>query len=601
MPQVPYDPVPQIPAEDPRIRRPEVEAPPAAFGVNIAQGVRQVGETGEQIGNELFSRAIALQQLNNENAARERQNEYAIQSSLLHAQFGALTGKAAAEQLPGFLQQQADLRRRLGEGLTPMAKKMYDADSMPFMQRNVFSAAGHAAEENKKFTIDTLTSRADLIAQDVEDNPTGPADRKQKMGDLYEEAAMNKFGVNDPNDPNVKDARFKAESKYEYRRLVGMAERGNSLEALEELPDIKMTDDDKNRATNIIQAHAIHTATANLAQGAYDTYRQPDGTFSKTQTQVHEELRDRARKLFPNNTDMQARVITDSVQQYDHLVNQDRWGTRVDNQETKNQIAQTVVRYNVQNAQEFQATPEGRAIFNKMDPVQQKALPNTINTILDSFRKASNKEVMMQINGLKAGGRTEDLLNINEYDPKLALSYDDIQKVQKLKADAVAHPRDDPRVSRALGWMRDAYRSSGLMEDLGLMHRDAKHPEDYDHFVGALQEWLNEKVEEGKPADYNTVIDEGAKILFRQHAVLRGMFADPFGLRGPAQDYSFKQWERPMPNAVPDEFRDKAIDEAIRGGGAMPTDHQIYRAYVRAKFNDLMKEESSGGTSVSGR
>src|SRR6516162_3898209 len=100
MPQVPYDPVPTEQAEDLRYGEPRVEAAPAAFGVNIGQGIQRLGEAGLQGGEKVFQTGMWLANLDNENAARDAQNQYAIQSSQLHAKYGALTGKDAADALP---------------------------------------------------------------------------------------------------------------------------------------------------------------------------------------------------------------------------------------------------------------------------------------------------------------------------------------------------------------------------------------------------------------------------------------------------------------------------------------------------------------------
>src|SRR5215469_1107455 len=97
MAQVPYQPFataePQAGGE-----KIAVSTPGAAFGENVGAALQQLGSTGEQVGNELFGRAMALQDLKNENDARAAQSEYAEKASLLHAQFGSQLGKDANDQ-----------------------------------------------------------------------------------------------------------------------------------------------------------------------------------------------------------------------------------------------------------------------------------------------------------------------------------------------------------------------------------------------------------------------------------------------------------------------------------------------------------------------
>src|SRR5580692_3382076 len=112
MPRVPYEPFataqPISPGEGV-----SVSTPGAAFGTNVGEALSRLGSTTEQVGNELFTRAIALQDLKNENDARQAQTDFANKSSQMHAEFGALTGQAASDALPGFLKDQAALRTQL--------------------------------------------------------------------------------------------------------------------------------------------------------------------------------------------------------------------------------------------------------------------------------------------------------------------------------------------------------------------------------------------------------------------------------------------------------------------------------------------------------
>src|SRR5690242_2999627 len=135
MPQVPYDPVPSVPGEDHRITRPEVPMIGAAFGTNIAEGVEKLGATGEQVGNELFSRAIALQQLNNETNARETSIKATQEMAIEQENFDSLEGKARHDALPQHLKALNDIRVKYRAGLNPVAATMYDAESANLQNR----------------------------------------------------------------------------------------------------------------------------------------------------------------------------------------------------------------------------------------------------------------------------------------------------------------------------------------------------------------------------------------------------------------------------------------------------------------------------------
>ena len=110
MPQVPYQPYPTGQPQTPSTQI-GVQTPGAAFGENIGAALQHIGATGEQVGGELFARAIALQDLRNENEARDAQVAYATQSADLVAKFNAREGKDKVDHLDGHL---ADLKALRG-------------------------------------------------------------------------------------------------------------------------------------------------------------------------------------------------------------------------------------------------------------------------------------------------------------------------------------------------------------------------------------------------------------------------------------------------------------------------------------------------------
>ena len=70
MAQVPYSPVPAIAPTEAATPKPSVNAPAAAFGAAAGEAMSGLGRTLERTGDELFGRAIAIQNLNNETEAR---------------------------------------------------------------------------------------------------------------------------------------------------------------------------------------------------------------------------------------------------------------------------------------------------------------------------------------------------------------------------------------------------------------------------------------------------------------------------------------------------------------------------------------------------
>lgn len=166
MPQVPdYKPIPSVSPTERGTPSVRVDAPAAAFGAETAAGLGHLGNALEKSGDELFQRAYALQQLNNETEARNADAEYVMQSGKMYNDFASLEGKAAQDAYPKLQQDLEGLRTKLRAGLSnPMSAKLYDSSALQTMARTVFAGGRHAATETKKW-IDGSNEAAIKLSQ----------------------------------------------------------------------------------------------------------------------------------------------------------------------------------------------------------------------------------------------------------------------------------------------------------------------------------------------------------------------------------------------------------------------------------------------------
>src|SRR6516225_6604615 len=133
MPQVPYQgfPEPSRPEEVQQIATPNIRitTPAEAFGVGIAHAVEGLGKDATQIGNELSTRAVALQQLQNETDAikakstniqrmSEEQNKFLTQEGLNAGP------QALSQHLANLDKIRTDIRKTLPN---VMVQKEFDA------------------------------------------------------------------------------------------------------------------------------------------------------------------------------------------------------------------------------------------------------------------------------------------------------------------------------------------------------------------------------------------------------------------------------------------------------------------------------------------
>lgn len=188
--QVPYTPYPTVSPYADLPRPIHIETPPAAFGVNIGQAIEGVGKQVEQGGNELFQRAVALQELRNETEAKEADARYMIDIGQRHAQFSSLEGKNAVDGYPKYVSDVQEMRQKYRAGLSnDQARRMFDSSSLSVMSRTVFNGAGHAAMQNKSWANGAADARIQAAAANAATNYKDEGAFQDALKTNYDETA----------------------------------------------------------------------------------------------------------------------------------------------------------------------------------------------------------------------------------------------------------------------------------------------------------------------------------------------------------------------------------------------------------------------------
>lgn len=150
-----------------------VPVPVDAFGGAVGQAVATMGHDISHDSDQIWQRAVDIQNLNNETAAKDADAQYMIQSGKLHADFLNKEGtNAGPEALAQHIQDLQKLRTDLRAGLNPMAARMYDASSLSFMGRNIFNAAGHSGQQMKVAANNASTARIQIAQTNMGNDPT---------------------------------------------------------------------------------------------------------------------------------------------------------------------------------------------------------------------------------------------------------------------------------------------------------------------------------------------------------------------------------------------------------------------------------------------
>lgn len=266
MPQVPYTGVPQVaPQLDPTPRY-TVDAIPAAFGVNVAQAIEGLGKTGEAVGNEVFARGIAMQDLYNHSESQDADAQYMQKAGELHAEYSSKQGKDAVDAYPQYIKDLQDSRKDIRDGLSnPMSQKLFDTGSLSTMGRTIFNGAGHAATQNKAYAVGSSKARIDAIGDRTLGMPGDEGTFQSGLADVETEVRA-QGQLAGWGDDQVNEAITQQKSALWSQRIQGLV-KSQPLAASKMLDqavkDGEVRGQDIARLTNMVQ-QANHTVGARM-------------------------------------------------------------------------------------------------------------------------------------------------------------------------------------------------------------------------------------------------------------------------------------------------------------------------------------------------
>lgn len=163
-PRAPYSPIPQESPGGRPIGNLTLSAPAAAFGGSVGEALSTLGKTMEKSADELFARATAMQQLDNQAAAQAAEAEFINRTAEMHANFQSTRGKATVEAFPQYRDDIQRIRGEIEDTLpNDQTKKLFSNSTRLSTARAVFSGASYSARQNKEYLKET--SDASLAAK----------------------------------------------------------------------------------------------------------------------------------------------------------------------------------------------------------------------------------------------------------------------------------------------------------------------------------------------------------------------------------------------------------------------------------------------------
>jgi hypothetical protein len=170
--QVPYTGVPQVSPNLAPTPDMQVQTPAAAFGEASAEATKGLGRTIEQSSGEMYSRALAMQELDRQAAAVNASAKFADKAGQLQLDFHTKQGLEAKNAYPKFQQDIDDLRTQVGKELPdPYSQNIYMHESRSLQSRAVFAAGAHAGDQFKAYLNGTAQAKIDSNNRSVMVDP----------------------------------------------------------------------------------------------------------------------------------------------------------------------------------------------------------------------------------------------------------------------------------------------------------------------------------------------------------------------------------------------------------------------------------------------
>jgi hypothetical protein len=187
MPQVPYTGVPDVQPEERTISNApqlNIRVDPNAFGANVGHAVEQLGGTLDKVGDELWQRAVAFQQIKNQSELDNLNTQFLQETAPIHARFSALQGKNPNDELPNYLSDLQATRERIGAGASnPQVARLFDSTTRNQIARDYFNGAGHAGEQLKIYQNQSVTGHIDALAHSAGLSPFDDAGFDKRVAD----------------------------------------------------------------------------------------------------------------------------------------------------------------------------------------------------------------------------------------------------------------------------------------------------------------------------------------------------------------------------------------------------------------------------------
>lgn len=585
MASVPYSPIPQTSASGQGLPGVSSSAPSDAFGGDIARAISGLGKTVEGVGDQLFERALWLQNLNNQAEARKADADYIIRSGQLQTEFNSLEGDQATKAYPKYVQQVKALRETIKGSLsTQMSQQMFDGQTQTTMARSIFTASNHAAAAQKKYVVQSMDAQRTAIREDAARTPFDDVATERAI--RRTEQSVQEEGKLRGMPPEAIDNASREATSAIYATKIESAAKENPLQAPTMLSGMrdKLSEKDFKRVENVVNNQRDAYGSAKISTDLIAAHTDEDGNLTAPMS----ELQAKARKLAAQFSPDDPAFAHKAVAQLNSQFNQHKYARKQENYDNRD-IVNSAILGGSSSMDMLLSDPKASAAYYALPKSEQLKIPARIDNYIKARDRGANEHTMTTVMGLR-NNDVESFLAFEPTDEKYRLSQSQIREVQTAQAKIKKQTSADPRVDRAMSWMRQGFGAQ--MEAMQVFKRTNANKAEYDHLTGAVQQALDIWQEDHKKPPTNKEFNESIAPNILKVVKEPGMFGiHGFGVFGNDRTV-FRH------DTGSNEF--KNFDAQVRldlkaRGGSEPSDEEVYKAYTRLQLLKLYPPKGASG------
>jgi hypothetical protein len=548
-----------------------VKAVGDAFGTGVAEADQKLGRQMEASSDEIFTRAVSLQNQYNDAEAKEADAKYIIQSSDLHEKFLATKGQDAVNAKPKFLADLEKVRSDIRGSLSnPAAQKIYDSTTRQNFARTVFAASTHAGREARDYIKQSQTTQ---IAADAELSHAFPDNEGYYQDGLSKTRANVKALAKSQGIPEgsvIEKKMLKdAESGLLAQRLIGMAKKDpiKAFDMYSETAPDSLNSEDRRK----VQAIVVYGRRSAIGKIVSDEVNFGASEEEKPLQQRLDEAEKKIQKYEKDDpllkVEVRNRVITD--------FNQTSKIKRDGIQRDASTVFQAINALGLEGnpptkLEQILTTPEVQAAWERSLVENPNLAKNVRNQL--KLNASNNVRETTQSEWQRLNAQSEEDVNAFLAEDPYAndkLSYSDQRKIAALQAQKRKAPDKNPQVQEAMKILAPTLESFHITRD----RKDI-----YLQYQGALMDAMADyQKEHKKRMPFDEIQKTGTRLLQEVSAPN----TDRIGFGG----VLFPPKEKLYNVQVPEKARLTIMQMYQEKTGAIPDDKMIQRDYVRMQYN----------------